>query len=136
MTIQTEAAKKGFKLTWEGVKLFLFVAMLIAIILITFFGIRGARRMQTELDLARQYRESQERQATVSAGTQTTFDKLQQGQQQREQQAPQVVVLHDLAQQEARREDPKTADFLDADIPQRLLDADRKARERRRLQTR
>lgn len=131
MSLETAVAKKGVQVTWATVKVLAFVAMIIAICTLAYCSMRGAQETKKELDDLRVFKASVEQQAKVSAAATEAYNRAQSEAQSQVQNQDRVLVIQDRETQNAAREDKPTADFLQQRIPQRLRDADRKARQQR-----
>lgn len=134
MSIETELAARGVKLTWEGAKVVVFAIAAFVIVGVLLWWSWGQRQREERLAGLEAFRESVQTQQMVSAGIDRAFDTARTGRARQDAQQPIVVELHDKETEEARREDPTVDDFLRAPIPQRLRDADARARASRRLE--
>lgn len=133
MSIETRIAAKGAKATWEGIKVVVFaIALLVVTGVLGWLYVDGKKRRE-ELEGLQAFRTSVEERDRVSAAANKAYDtaKAEAAQQEREQ--VKVIIEHEQATEEARREDPTVDDFLRAPIPQRLRDADARARRADRL---
>lgn len=126
--LQIYAAEKGIKLSIAAIKAIAGVLLLIVISSLSWCTASRVAVIQAENASLKQYQADVLRREDLSAAAQEAFQTAQAEAALQDIARTEVVVIHDRATRDASNEDPATADFLNAPIPDRLRRADREAR--------
>jgi hypothetical protein len=130
---EIQAAKAGAKVTWEGIKVVVYAVVLLALAGWLFANYLDNKKRDRRLEGLETFKTSVDAQDRVTDAATGAFAQSQQSLQAQSSEQQRVLIIHETEQRKAANEDPDTRVWLDGRIPQRLRDADARARESGRL---
>lgn len=130
---EVQAAKAASRITWQGAKVVTFAVVLFVLVGWLWWTYIDSKRRDAELKALQTFRVSVEDRQRLYDASELARTTALAGRSAQNDDQSKVIVIHDQATREAANEDPATADFLRTRIPERLRDADARARRSRRL---